>query len=356
LNTGYGSVTLDSLVVTSNVATATKSTGHGFTAAGAVNPVIRIAGATPSGLNADYRVSISSANVFTFATSGISDQTATGTITAKRAPLDFTLPFTPTSTKAVYQSSNVQGSQRLIRVDDSPNYSANVDMYEGMTNIDTGSNRFNNASFGWSRSYTTDGTARPWILVGDGRLFFMCVDFNSTGVYFALQAFGDTQSFLVGDAYKSMLAGGVNGAGGTRPVAGVAVTGLTHMDGSTNPGLIRLDRNYQGTSGGVNVLLSGHRIVPLYSGISSIAIPDPISGADIVLSSVTIQESNALLRGRMPGMYCILNNLYDTSRQGTIIDSIAGLSGHSGIILMALYPAANNHSGVLIDITGPWTY
>ena len=39
---GYGSVTLDSITVTSNVATCTKSTGHGFTALGTVGPVIRV--------------------------------------------------------------------------------------------------------------------------------------------------------------------------------------------------------------------------------------------------------------------------------------------------------------------------
>ena len=86
---GFGSVTVNSLVVASNVATATVSAGHQFAMIGNTGPVIRIEGATPSGLNGDWRVTVTGATTFTFATTGISDQTATGMITAKRAPAGF---------------------------------------------------------------------------------------------------------------------------------------------------------------------------------------------------------------------------------------------------------------------------
>ena len=78
---GFGSVTLDSAAVASNVATRSISTGHGFAMIGDTGSVIRIAGATPSGLNGDWRVaSVPGSTTFTFVTSGISDQTASGTI------------------------------------------------------------------------------------------------------------------------------------------------------------------------------------------------------------------------------------------------------------------------------------
>lgn len=97
LDTGFNSVTLTSLAVSSNVATATKA-NHGFAALTdgtiRVYPVIRISGATPAELNGDWRLaSIPDADTFTFATTGISDQTASGTITAKRAPLFSELPI-----------------------------------------------------------------------------------------------------------------------------------------------------------------------------------------------------------------------------------------------------------------------
>lgn len=50
---GYGSVTLSSLVVSSNVATATVAAGHGFTMIGDTGHVIKIEGAAPSGLNGE---------------------------------------------------------------------------------------------------------------------------------------------------------------------------------------------------------------------------------------------------------------------------------------------------------------
>ncbi|MBL0320610.1 MAG: hypothetical protein IPP74_15140 [Alphaproteobacteria bacterium] len=86
LQDGFGSVTVNSLVVASNVATATVSAGHQFAMVGSTGPVIRISGASPSGLNGDWRITVVDSTHFTFTTTGISDQTATGTISAKRAP------------------------------------------------------------------------------------------------------------------------------------------------------------------------------------------------------------------------------------------------------------------------------
>lgn len=111
LKDGFGTVTLNSLVVAGNVATGTVNAGHGFTmVGGAVGPVITIAGATPAGLNGTWRIaSVPNSTTFTFATSGIADQTATGTITAKRAPLGFSKVFSGTN-KAVYRADDVASS------------------------------------------------------------------------------------------------------------------------------------------------------------------------------------------------------------------------------------------------------
>ena len=107
---GFGSVTLNSLVVQNNVATATVSGGHGFAMIVGVNnvspgvgPVVRIDGATPAALNGDWRLaSVPNSTTFTFAAEGIPDQTATGTITAKRAPAGWAKAFGGAN-KAAYQ-------------------------------------------------------------------------------------------------------------------------------------------------------------------------------------------------------------------------------------------------------------
>ncbi len=54
----YGSSTLavSALVVYNDVATVTVSAGHGLTMIGTIGPVVTIAGATPAGLNEEWRL------------------------------------------------------------------------------------------------------------------------------------------------------------------------------------------------------------------------------------------------------------------------------------------------------------
>ena len=70
-------VTLTSLTQASGVATATKA-GHGFSD----GDVVTIAGATPSGYNGTYNVTVNSTSEFTFPVSDALSTPATGTITA----------------------------------------------------------------------------------------------------------------------------------------------------------------------------------------------------------------------------------------------------------------------------------
>ena len=65
--------------MTDGIATATKSTGHAYL----VHSVIEIAGATPDGLNGEQRILSATPTAFTFAATGVPNQVALGTITAK---------------------------------------------------------------------------------------------------------------------------------------------------------------------------------------------------------------------------------------------------------------------------------
>ena len=76
---GFGLKSVDTLVVSGAVATANISTGH----SAMVGSVVLISGATPSGLNGEKRVTAITTNTVVFDATGISDQTATGTITLK---------------------------------------------------------------------------------------------------------------------------------------------------------------------------------------------------------------------------------------------------------------------------------
>ena len=90
LVTGFNLKTLDSLTCTDGVATATVSSGHGYT----VNQVVLITGASPPEYNGEHIVLSANASTFTFALAGSPTSPATGTIACKAAPLGFEIAYT----------------------------------------------------------------------------------------------------------------------------------------------------------------------------------------------------------------------------------------------------------------------
>ena len=209
---GYGSVTLTSLVVASNIATATVSGGHGFqmygTGDAAFGPVIRIAGASPAGLNGDWRLSsVPDNTTFTFEVSGISDQTATGTITAKMAPLGWTKAFSGTNLAAYRQGS---GNLMYFRVDDTGTYDAKVRGYEVMTGISTGTGEFpttatRSVGYYMTKRGTTSGSS-PWFIAGNDRTVYFGIAANVSYFHYEISVWGDLRG-LNGeiDAYGTVL-------------------------------------------------------------------------------------------------------------------------------------------------------
>ena len=144
LVTGYGAVTVNTLSVVSGVATTIVSAGHGLTMAGSTGPVMRIAGATPSGLNGDWRVTVVNSTTFTFATTA-ADGTASGTITAQRAPAGWEKAFSGTNL-AAYRSTDLAATGCYLRVNDPAGsggtYKAYATGYATMSDIDTGTDSF----------------------------------------------------------------------------------------------------------------------------------------------------------------------------------------------------------------------
>ena len=124
---GFGLVTLDSLVVSGGIATATRAAGH----SAVTGSKQTIDGSTPSGLNGVKTVLSHTLTTFTFDATGISDQTATGTITTKVSPLGWTREFNTTNIE-VFRSPNVAGSRHYLRVDDTGGVNARVRAYESM--------------------------------------------------------------------------------------------------------------------------------------------------------------------------------------------------------------------------------
>lgn len=181
LDTGFGMVSVSSISVTSGVATATVAPGDGFEA----GAIIIVAGATPSALNGEARVLSTGSTSFTFATTA-ADGAASGTITAKYAPVhSWSKTYTGTN-KAVWKSVDAQANGHSLRIDDSNTSYARVTGYESMSDVDTGTGAFPSSaqlSGGgfWHKVFGGLAGNVRWWLAGDSRLFYLMIALGSYG-------------------------------------------------------------------------------------------------------------------------------------------------------------------------------
>lgn len=323
---GFSSVTLDSLVVSGNVATGTKSTGHNLTMIGTVGPVVRIAGATPSGLNGDWRLaSVPNNTTFTFATTGISDQTASGTITAKRAPAGFEKAFTGTN-KAAYRSLNAAGTQLYLRLDDTGTTAATAIMYEAMSDIDTGTGLSpTSGSVTWAK-----GSSLPWAIFADDRAVYLLTN-NTNGMFF-----GDIASFLSPDPYGAALIGSSVGS---------TYTYLGYLNSSSQS---YLARTWSGIGGAVTMARYSVRFSSYdYLGYAGTAFPNP---PDHAFHAAPVYVLESVLRGLMPGLWNPLHTSAQLSHQLLVPLTVNGAGRQGMILLFGLVGG----SCIAADLTGPW--
>lgn len=339
LQDGYGSVNLDSLVIADNVATATVNGGHNFALLGTTGPVITIAGSSVIGgdsnaLNKQWRIaSIPGSTTFTFATEGISNQTATGTITAIRSPAGFTKCWSGTN-KAAYRSDALNGNRLYLRVDDSNATYATLIMYETMSDVDTGTGA--STTFYYYKSSTSNSTARPWVLFADDKAFYFMSDYSSTSSPTnALSGcfFGDAISFKADDAYCTAI------------ISATGSSNATELGNwSSNGG--NLARSHTQIGGAVSCYRTGYRTTGCgYGGPTT--YPSAVSNA-INLGPVFIYSSSAYSdRGYLPGMW---NPMFDGNPpNATIVSDIPQLLGHE------LYTVSvRTNYRACFDFTGPW--
>lgn len=206
---GFDSRAVDSIVVTGGVATLTISAGHAYEK----HAVIEIAGADQVALNGQWKVASATPSALTFACPDIADVTATGTITAKRAGLGWVKPFADAGThRAVYQSTDLESTRLFLYVDDAGVRYTRVRGYEQVTGIDARVTPFptfaqvaDNANTWVKVPSTAGGTPRPWIIVGDGAIFYIFFLGSTSSSRFGIYLFGDMDPLLPGDAYHCML-------------------------------------------------------------------------------------------------------------------------------------------------------
>ncbi len=180
---GFDSKSINSLTVTDGIAVAQISAGHSY----GEGDVLRLAGATPTKLNSDWRLASVTANTVTFSVEGVGipDGAATGTITALRAPAGWEKVFADGTTRAAYRSLDHAAHNGLILyVDDTGTTTARVRGFESMTDIDTGTGPFPtdaqlSGGLWWAKSNTADTVARPWRVAADGKRVTVCPEYYS---------------------------------------------------------------------------------------------------------------------------------------------------------------------------------
>lgn len=355
---GFNSQTITSLVISGNIATLTK-TSHGFE----VDTVINISGATPSELNRDWRIdTVSDANTLTFETSGISDQTATGTIVAKYAPLNWEKSHSGTNL-AAYKGLDPTGTGFKLKVDDTGTTSCRVVGYETMSYIsDTSGSMFPtsnymNGGFYWQKSDVATTASRAWVILGNGKSFYYSPVYYPANTYVATNFFGDFPSRKAGDPFNCII------TGQTSALTTSAVTGIQDMSTvGTGAAVFSIARPYTGVglsvSGGYKNTASpaGFITALTYSGVMGTTIPNPCSG-ELILTKINIIEATSLnWRGEFPGIYFIGHTSVPQNYFFHKVDKITGVPGISTrkLLFLVSYSLNTSGSGFFIDISGPW--
>ncbi len=286
LRDGFNSLQLTSIVVSGNIATATRSSGHGYEA----KQVVEISGASPSSLNGEWRIATVDGNAFTFVTEGISDCTATGTIMCKVAAAGWISPFSDTTNIAGFQSPSAYSPGSLFVVDDTGTASANVRGIEDATSLSAGSNRFPNT--------TTSAnlfSANVFTALADSRTFYLFFQAVS-GSYYGCFGFGEFSSFMPGDTDNDICFG----------MEGTSMTTLSNIfqdtQQSTNKDAV-IRRPYTGEAN-ADTRIRGVRHVNADSGYGGPAFPSPIDNG-LLLAPSMIREttSGEPIRGRLRGIY-----------------------------------------------------
>ncbi|WP_454752064.1 hypothetical protein [Cupriavidus necator] len=364
---GYGLKTLDQLVVAANVALCTVSAGHGYFS----NQVVTIAGATPAGLNGDVRITVLSATTFRFSTTGISDQTATGTITAKIAPLGWTKPFSTTNI-AAYKSGDPQATGMYLRVDDTQIVTARharVVGCETMADINNFTGQFPttaqvNGGQWWPKSSTADAVARNWFIIGDERCFFLAMaphptnPINGSVLIFA----GDILPQGGLDQYHFLLSGFTSDVSGYGSGALTPCMSTAAPSGATSGYFARLNSQLGGSTlanrSGAMCWGTDYSGSASYSGGALPSFPNPIDGGILVSPVFLLEGAGTLrgLRGTCPGMYHL--PVAGSNTAFTHLDLVTGVDTLPGKVLLAFRtgnPAQASTGGCLLfDILGPW--
>lgn len=335
---GFNLKTLDGITRSGSIATATCAAGHGYHA----YDVVSIAGAAQTEYNGEFVITNVTSTSFDFTVTGTPVSPATGTITAKIAPLGWGKAFAGVNT-AAYRASDVTSTRLYLRVDDTNAKYANVAGYETMTDVDTGSGQFADTVSVWNKSNTADAVTRPWYIIGDGLAFYlMTAWWANSQTKFEGGFFGDIITYKSGDAYHCALI-----ATATQSAVNIGQSNFFFNFSTTSNGK-KIARSYSQLNGQVATwqkTMGWNESLPAY--------PSPVDNG-LNMSKVYAAEGTSLtLRGEYPGWYFPMHAFSNLPAHGTVITDIPDAPGKRFFCGSTVdYNASDQKS--IVDVTGPW--
>ena len=338
---GFNLKSINSITRSGSTATATVAAGHGYRE----NDVVLQAGAGQTEYNGEFRIFNVTSTTYQFTVTGSPATPATGTITAKIAPLGWTKAYTGTN-KVAFFLSDPTATGCLLRDDDTNAKYAIVAVYETMTDIDTGSGMFADTTSVILKSSTSDAVTRKWTLIGDNLAFYLFTAWDAANLaYYEGHFFGDYPSYKSGDAYNCAISASYSSSS---PFVGAN----NNFSATTNalPGR-KLPRAYTQLSGSIsfwtNALSYSGTLQTYTSPIDNGVHLTPVYMVDTSLGSGTFMP-----RGVMPGWYFPVHSTATLPAHATIVDNIPALPGRRFYFASARYNTADLRA--VIDLTGPW--
>jgi len=350
LVTGFNAKTVTSIAVASGLATATCA-AHGFLST--YGKLVQISGAPEALLNGNQQPLTVATNTFTFAAPGVADGTYTGTISAKRAPLGWSEPYTGTNV-AMFARTVPEATAMMLRVNDtgvapSSGVDTRAIMVESATGIDSFSGLTPLAGSlpdgqYWSKGPNT-AAAKTWAVFGDDRFFYYAVEATNQGPL-TIMCFGDIVSFKSADAYHAVICGSPSVGVGSPPAFMSAVA----AGSSSNTNAFRIARRSDQITVANGVACHSMAISNVWMGSTGPAYPSAVDGGMVLARPLLVSESNVTgnhpFRGIMPGAAAPVSP--------RPFASLSVQSGFLGDPSTYVVLSAGSVGQVLIDVGASW--
>ena len=351
---GFGAGAVATLTVAAGIATAAFAGAHPYR----VGTIAQFGGATPAGLNGQKRILSTTASAVTFDATGIADGTATGTITHKVAAAGWQELFAGSVTNVLcLKPTVVEATGCVLRIDDTGTTNARVRAYEAMTDASTGTGPTPLESqlaggLYWPKSSVANATARPWIVIADGRGFYLAVAPAGSDRYTLLYG-GDIASLKSGDAYGYLLTGNQADQTNTSAVPDGCV-GYSHRSARTGAYLVRAHTAI-GQSTAAQRLGAHHNgsTADVYAGTAGYSVGTYPNGPNNGLMTGALELHALGIRGTLPGLLHPVQDCGNAFATGAIVDGTGDLAGRRLMAIRTGPPAGGTVGTVFLDVTGP---